>query len=535
MNNYETAPESGTLAPELEQLAFFDASENLSMLTEILRGIEKEGLRSTFDGDLALSTHPAALGSALTNSWLTTDFSESLLEFITPTYNSIDGALEHLACAHSIVSHTLDDELIWASSMPCRLPEDSRIPLAQYGSSNIATMKTVYRRGLANRYGRAMQTVAGIHYNFSMPLRYFEACYEQRGSHQRSFDLQTYINARYFDLVRNFRRNYWLLIYLFGAAPCVDHSFVQGRSHHLDALNHQDLYLPNATSLRMGDLGYQSAAQQSMFVCYNELDTYIETLGQAIKQPYPDYEKIGMVVDGVYQQLSTALLQIENEFYSSIRPKRVTASGEKPLQALDKRGVQYIEVRCLDLDPFSPIGIEASTIRFLDAFLVYCLLRDSPLCNEDEFRRISINQSRVVNEGRDPDLNILCGNKELRLRDCANELLQDIDRVAQTLDRAHQTALYQQSVAEQQRKVNDASLTPSAQVLQQMQDQQRCHLDWVGRQSLEHRESHRAYQADRALQQRLSNECRESDLKREQIEAEDQVGFAQFLEDYFAG
>ncbi len=534
MNSDKTAPEPSQLAPGLEQLAFFASDENLPMLADILRGIEKEGLRSSFNADLALTPHPASLGSALTNSWLTTDFSESLLEFITPTFTSIDSALEHLATAHSIVSNTLGDEMIWASSMPCRLPEDSHIPLAQYGSSNIATMKTVYRRGLANRYGRAMQTVAGIHYNFSMPQRYWEATYPSRGSHQKSFDLQAYINARYFDLVRNFRRNYWLLIYLFGAAPCIDRSFVQGRNHHLDVLNEQDFYLPNATSLRMGDLGYQSAAQQSMFVCYNELDTYIETLGQAIKTPYPEYEKIGMQVNGEYQQLSTALLQIENEFYSPIRPKRVTASGEKPLQALDQRGVQYIEVRCLDLNPFDALGINAGTIRFLDAFLLHCLLHDSPLCNEEEFRRININQSRVVNEGRDPDLSVFCGSKEVGLRDCANRLLEEIGLVAQTLDRAQQTGEYTRSVADQQRKVEDASLTPSAQVLHQLQSQQLDHLDWVSQQSLAHRNAHQSYQGDPALREALSEECRASQLRREQLETQDQVDFAHFLHDYFA-
>ena len=533
MNIHETAPDP-SVAAGLEQLAFFDTSDRLAMLTEIVRGIEKEGLRSTFGSDLALSPHPGTLGSALTNSWLTTDFSESLLEFITPTFTSVDAALEHLATAHSIVSNTLDDEMIWASSMPCRLPEDDTIPLAQYGDSNIATMKTVYRRGLANRYGRAMQTVAGIHYNFSMPQRYWDASYPQRGSHQRSFDLQAYINARYFDLIRNFRRNYWLLIYLLGAAPCVDQSFVQGRSHHLDALNSSDLYLPHATSLRMGDLGYQSAAQQSMFVCYNELDTYIETLGQAIQTPYPDYEKIGMVKDGVYQQLSTALLQIENEFYSPIRPKRVTNSGEKPLQALAQRGVQYIEVRCLDLDPFDALGINADTIRFLDAFLLHCLLHDSPLCNEEEFRRINVNQSRVVNEGRDPDLTIYCGSKEVRLRDCAYRLLDEIELVAKSLDRAQQTDAYQHSVATQRLKVDDATRTPSAKVLQHMREGHSHHLDWVKQQSLAHRETHRAYHADPALLDTLNDECQASVERREAIEAQDQVDFSQFLDEYFA-
>ncbi len=288
---------NGDTAPNQfeENLKVIDNDEIRSLLTRIQRGIEKEGLRVTPDGQLAQTPHPTTLGSALTNPWLTTDFSESLLEFITPVFESIPAAMGYLNDIHALAYQKLDNEIIWGTSMPCILPADDEIPLAQYGSSNIAKMKTVYRRGLGLRYGRAMQTVAGIHYNFSLPEAFWRRSFEYDRCNGRTelTHLQSYIDERYLSLIRNFRRHYWLLIYLFGAAPCVDKSFVHGRPHNLSELGSKDYYYANATSLRMGDLGYQSSAQKSLFVCYNTLENYIETLGKAIKTPYSDYEKIG--------------------------------------------------------------------------------------------------------------------------------------------------------------------------------------------------------------------------------------------------
>ena len=138
-------------------------------LAGIRRGIEKEGLRVRPDGSLADTPHPAGLGSALTHERITTDFSESQLELITGVHGGIDGCLRELTEIHQVVYRALGDELLWSSSMPCRLPADELIPLGRYGSSNVGRAKTVYRNGLAHRYGRRMQTISGIHYNFSLP------------------------------------------------------------------------------------------------------------------------------------------------------------------------------------------------------------------------------------------------------------------------------------------------------------------------------------------------------------------------------
>ncbi len=514
----------------------FLASANVQpALCKFARGIEKEGLRVTSSGHLAMSAHPEKLGSALSNPWLTTDFSEALLEFITPVFESVDDTLNFLQTTHAVAYKHMVKEMIWPTSMPCILPNDDQIPLAQYGSSNVAQMKTAYRRGLGHRYGRSMQTVAGIHYNFSFPQEFWQSAYDHAKANNLSShtNLQLYINERYFDLIRNFRRNYWLLIYLFGSAPSVDQSFVTGREHNLVSLGQQDLYLPMATSLRMGDLGYQSSAQQSLFVCYNQLDTYVETLLHAMDTPYPDYKSIGLEKDGVYQQLSTSLLQIENEFYSAIRPKRVALNGENPLSAIANRGIEYLEVRCMDIDPFSPLGIDAETIRFLDTFLLYCLTKESPLCDEEEFRLIGENQSRIVSRGRDPELKIYCGKSEIPMRDCATGLLSDIAKIAKQMDFAHQSNDYSRSNELQLQKVNDASLTPSAKILSAMADNNESHISFTLNKSEQYRQLFQESATDTKLENELMLAVDESITQQAELERDTSVSFSDYLKTQF--
>ena len=518
-----------------QNLAFLAEKEGRKLLTQIQRGIEKEGLRVDEQGNFAMTPHPRSLGSALTNPWLTTDFSEALLEFITPVFTSIEETLEYLKDTHAYFYKCVAGENIWAASMPCILPEDERIPVAQYGSSNIARMKTIYRIGLGHRYGRAMQTIAGVHYNFSMPEQFWQAEFEraQAVKNTEHKALQDYISQRYLDLIRNFRRNYWLLIYLFGAAPCFHRSFVHGREHHMEALGDEELYLPYATSLRMGDLGYQSTAQKSIFVCYNELNTYIRTLGEAIHKPYPEYEKIGLRSNGKYRQLNTAILQIENEFYSPIRPKRVTKKGETPLRALRERGVEYVEVRCIDVNPFQLLGIDAESMRFMDIFLLYCLIKDSPKCDDTEFQRIAENQSRVVYRGRDPELRIYCGDNEVSMRHCAENILNDMKPVAEQLDQAHQSTGYSDSLAKQLASVLDDSLTPSAKILSTLADNNQSMLAFTLDQSRAFARELQSHRIADSTERQLKDDVETSLAKQQELEQNESVGFDEYLADYY--
>ncbi|MEQ8516489.1 MAG: glutamate--cysteine ligase [Chromatocurvus sp.] len=446
-------------------------ADHPDLLNSLQRGVEKESLRISAEGMLAQTPHPRALGSALTHSAITTDYSEALMEFITPVSTSIDTTLTTLADIHTYVYRHLGNERLWAASMPCIVSGDAGIPVAQYGSSNVARMKTVYRLGLGNRYGRTMQAIAGIHYNFSMPESYWQAAWKADGSPGRQ---QDYITDRYLGLIRNFHRWSWLLIYLFGASPAVCASFMRGRGQQspLQAFDGEGntLYLPHATALRMGGLGYNSAAQGGLNVCYNTLDNYIHALKDAIMQPHADYAAYAAGENGDYQQLNSSLLQIENEFYSTIRPKRVTASGETPLAALHRGGIEYIEVRCLDVNPFLPEGIDAETIRFLDMFLLHCLTRDSEACNEREQARHDANLEAVVNRGREPGLTLETLDGPQPMASMANALLDALGATADALDASHGGSDYREALDAQRAKIADPDLTPSARLLAEMRE-----------------------------------------------------------------
>ena len=515
-----------------KNLVFLAGKDGQELLAQLQRGIEKEGLRVDEEGNFAMTPHPRALGSALTNPWLTTDFSEALLEFITPVFTTIDETLAYLKDIHALFYKRITGEYIWAGSMPCSLPEHDRIPVARYGTSNIARMKTIYRTGLVHRYGSAMQTIAGIHYNFSMPEQYWQATFDETRANNQSH-LQDFISQRYLDLIRNFRRNYWVLIYLLGAAPCFDRSFAGKREHQLESLGEQDLYLPYATSLRMGDLGYQSTAQKSIFVCYNELDTYIHTLGDAIHKPYKSYETIGVIKNGEYQQLNTSILQIENEFYSPIRPKRVTKKGQTPLRALRECGVEYVEIRCIDVNPLAILGIDAETVHFLDTFLIYCLAKESPLCDKVEFQRIAENQSRIVNQGRDPELRIYCGEKQLFMRNCANGLLNDMKPVAELLDKAHRTTGYSASLKKQLARIEDDTLTPSAKILKTLTDNKQSLIAFTKDQTVAFAEEFKAHQIEAEVERKLLEEVDASLKKQQELELDNSISFDEFLAAYY--
>lgn len=514
--------------------AFAEAPANAS-LRGILRGLEKESLRVTPAGDLAQTDHPLGLGSALKHPHITTDYSEALLEFITEPFDNIPALLQQLDDVHRFTYQELakTGERLWPASMPSHLPADAEIPVARYGSSNSGTMKTIYRVGLGHRYGRTMQTIAGVHYNFSLPDDFWRELQQQEGDSQ---DLQEFKTQRYFALIRNFRRYFWLLVYLFGAAPAVSGSFVAGRKHRLQPLGSDahTQHLPFATSLRMGDLGYQSDAQQSLFVCYNNVNSYLRTLCGAITQPHPAYEAIGVKDEqGHYKQLNTSLLQIENEFYSSIRPKRTTQSGETALQALRLRGVEYIEVRCVDLNPFEPLGVNAEQLRVIDAFLLYCLLSDSPETPQGEYTEWLENQKRIVYFGRDPELQLLRDGKEVSFGSWAKEILDKSLACAQLLDQANGGEDYLKAVTQQYAKLSNPELTPSARVLAEMKAQ--------GKSFFEHTlalaEMHRQYFADRNLTTNSLAEFQalatQSLQAQSELEQSSQIPFDEYLTKYY--
>ena len=516
---------TSTLA--IPSTVFAGLRSHAGALDGLRRGVEKESLRVRQDGRLSMRPHPSSLGSPLTHPQITTDFCEAQLELITGVHDTPEGCIAELEAIHRFVYHGLDDELLWAASMPCLVMEDDEIPVGRYGTSNIGRAKTVYRLGLGNRYGRLMQTISGIHYNFSLPEAFWPLYAELKG---READ-RDFVTECYFALIRNFRRYSWLLIQLFGAAPAICRSFAHGGGHGLVGFDEGTLYLPGATSLRMGRLGYQSDAQSSLHISYNGLDSYAATMREALTRPYPPYEAIGVRHgNDEYRQLNTALLQIENEFYGAIRPKRRIEPGERPLTALKRRGVEYVEVRCLDINPFLPVGISAEQMRFLDAFLLWCLLAPSAPDSPEESKAMQADQAAVVERGREPGLKLSGGDRD----EWAAAILEQCTLAAELLDQAQGGKRSSDAVREHGTHLQDSAATPSASVLEAMRSGRQPFFRFALNQSERHRRrfSERPLPAGE-LARHEQRAARSFDEQR-RIEAASEESFDEFLAAYLA-
>ena len=498
-----------------------------------LKGVEKESLRVTPKGLIAKTPHPRALGSALTNEHVTTDYSEALIELVTPAFPETWELTQYLCDLHQFVYRHLGDELLWATSMPCAIKGEESIPIAEYGRSNVGTMKTVYRRGLGLRYGRVMQAISGVHFNYSFPEHFWPVFADIVKKPDTGPDFRS---ESYFALLRNYRRHGWIVLYLFGNSPAICPSFLQGRKvDWLEEFVPGSLYAPHATSLRMSDLGYRNKNQAALSVSVNSLEHYVRDLTQAITTPHPDYEKLAVKVDGEYRQLNANILQIENEYYSFIRPKRVTLSGERPTKALRRGGVQYVEMRSLDVSAFDPVGVNQNKLRFLEAFAAYCVLSGSPPIQSSEQSDLDGNHVRVAREGRRPGLTLRRDGRDVLLRDWAAEIVDSMRGVCELLDEGDAQKPYTAALEAQEAKVRDVSLTPAARTLEEMRTNEESFFNFALRMS----QVHKAYflelfSPNESRQEEFAAEAEESLRAQSRIEVEDRISFDDYLARYFA-
>lgn len=497
-----------------------------------LKGIEKESLRVRSDGYLSDQPHPEALGSALTNRFITTDFSEALLEFVTPSFMHTWEALRFLCDVHQFSYEAMGDELLWATSMPCRIPEDRDIPLAYYGESNVGRMKTIYRNGLGYRYGRTMQTIAGIHFNYSLPATFWPNFKELEKSREAEDDFRS---SAYLGLIRNFRRFGWLVLYLFGASPAVCKSFGDVAGSGMKDLNSETLYEPFGTSLRMSDLGYSNSTQARLNISMNNLDEYINDLVRAMTTPEPRYENIGIKDGSEYRQLSVNQLQIENEYYSPVRPKRVAHSGERPTAALRRGGIEYVEIRSLDMNVCDPVGINQNVMRFMESFLVYCLLEESPPFAREDYEEAAQNHTATAKKGRDPSFELRRSGKAMSLPAWATEILRDVREIAELIDKGEGGDVYVQAVDAQMQLVSNPEMTPSARLLGELKDADVSFFEFAMECAL----GHKQYFAELAAltverQEEFAAEAVESLRRQRDIEASDSISLGEYLERWFA-
>lgn len=513
-----------------DEVRQFFSPERAQVLRGITRGYERECLRVDSSGRLARTPHPPTLGSKLTHPWITTDYAEALLEFITPPSQDPAFPLDFLRDIHRFTARQLQNETLWAGSMPCVMGDDKDIAIANYGTSNSAVMKAVYREGLGLRYGRHMQTIAGAHYNWSLPDEFWAIL---QGCCSATSNMQDFISERYFGLIRNFLRFGWLIPYLFGASPAICQTFLQGRNSDLQELVPGTLFRPYATSLRMSDLGYQNRAQDQLHVSFNSLAEYTQALEAAIRTPDPFYEALGVRDGEQWKQLNANLLQIENEFYAAIRPKRIGKEGERPALALKKYGVEYVEVRLFDLNPFVDIGILPEQSVFADILLLMCLFRQSPPITAREHGENDENKARIVNQGRQPGLHLLVHNREQPFRPIAHALFDDMQPFAQMLDVAYGGNNYATTLAGLRTRIDHPETTPSAQVLAAAREHNGF-FKFAMQQSRQHHDSLLTQPLDAATLTKFEESARASLAEQRRLESLPQERFEDYLANYYA-
>ncbi len=439
--------------------SLFTDEKKQKLLAGSNHGLERECLRVDENANISQTPHPKNIGSALTNPYITTDFSEAQLELITPVFQCEEEASNFLKAVHCFINKNLKDELIWPFSMPAKLPKAKEVPIANYGTSNSGKKKTLYRKGLAARYGSKMQTVSGTHYNFSFSEKFWDFMYKKFA--QKNQSRQDFVSESYLHLMRNFLRYGWINTYLFGAAPAIDKSYLEKKPKQLKRYGWRTYYGPYATSLRMSNIGYYSRVQAKLDISYNSLSEYLKDLENALNTKIPEYKG----KPGVNENL----LQIENEHYSRIRPKR-KLGDLRPLTALRDHGIQYVEVRTLEINPYQPTGIAKHQIRFLHILLIYCLFHASPKITREEGKSIRENQNKVAHEGRKPGLKLNEGKKEIPLKDLAKKMLDELMQIAQLMDKNCNNIYYQESLDLQFQKLEDPTLLSSAKLLQEMKD-----------------------------------------------------------------
>lgn len=517
-------------------------------------GLEKESLRVSAAGGISQADHPAALGCALTHPSITTDFSEALLEMVTPPCDSAEQALDYLTGIHQfIVDRLPPGENIWNTSMPCILRGGESVRIGEYGSSFSGQMKHAYRRGLGLRYGRRMQAIAGVHFNFSLPEQSWQvrdALFNEQdvaiesGASVSSSSKWNSLSAQettrhqadgYFETMQNLLRVGWIVPYLFGASPAICASFLaDGEKDDFDVWNESTHYAPYGTSLRMGKIGYRyrEDAPIDLSVRHTDLDSYVSDIMDHVTNEHPPYKELGIRDEhGQFQQLSASRLQIENEFYGTVRPKQIARSGELPIHALRERGIRYLELRSVDVNLFDPAGVSLEQIAMLEMLMIFAWLADPEPLSAEATQACTRNVQKVAHLGREPGLQLEGPAGEVSLTSWGNEILDAIEPLAHYLDESRDVPLYRPSLLAQRRKFEDAELTPSAKMIAGIKSTG-SFFEHAQTLSKKHHEWFKDLASDDALVAELSEKVQQSCEKQAHLEAESLGEFEDFLADY---
>ena len=491
-------------------------------------GFEKESLR-VLNTSISQHPHPELLGSVLCNPYITTDFSEAQLEFVTPSEKDKIKGLKFLDDIHHFVSNNIEDEVLWPFSIPPNIDSEKDVPIANYGSSNLGLFKRTYRKGLSHRYGRIMQAISGIHYNYSVPETLWSSSFfsniSDNSNETRSF--------AYFNMLRNILRINWLILYLFGASPIITKSLLTKNSHSLKQLDKHTYYLPFATSLRMSDFGYCNSSRNRLKVSMNSLEEYIADLRQATITPFSEFAAIDKINTKSQEQISANILQIDDEYYAVARAKSESLSDSSTTSKLSQGGVDYIELRSLDLNPYSRIGIDKETMLFLETLLIYCFIKQGQHFTDDEIKDINHNDSIVATKGREPNLCLLKDGTTIGLNEWGKQIIENLFPIAAVLDSDEKQ--YTMALEQMWEKVRDANLTLSGRLLDQVLSKKNFSFIDLGNSIGESNKTHylNLSKSKNSNWDLFEKEAIDSHNQQKILEKEDGESFETFVEKYF--
>lgn len=416
-----------------QNIDYFLRSDLKDLIKGTYCGLELETLRVNQKGSISLAPHPKELGSPLFNPLITKDFAEAQIEYTTPKCKSHQKAIRYLEELLAYTTKHMGKEFLWPLAMPPVCDHLNSSLIAQFGSTEEARKKHLYRLGLMHRYGTHVQLIAGLHYNFSFPKAFFIADYHK---HSQSLSLQDFISERYLHIMRNFTRYTYLLVYLLGASPTHDTSYPSIRKRY-----------PFATSLRMSPFGYHSPFQCSLGVSYNSLKAFFSSFEKELSTPCKRFGSIE-------EQLNDHILQTESELYVPIRAKGNIDCESATLLAIKRCGISYLEVRTLDLNPFEMAKVQKKDLDFLRLFLIYCLIKPSPQQSHQDVLEARYNQHHIALYGRKPHVRLK--NKKSFKKE-ALKILSEMLTIAKILKQ-------ESCVWTQIAKINDSSLCYSEQI-----------------------------------------------------------------------
>ena len=504
----------------------------ISFLKNSKIGLEKESLRVDKNGTISYKMHPEKFGASLTNRYITTDYSEALIEIVTPPCCSHKEVLNYLENIIAFIYKNLDQEYLWPASMPCIIAGDKSIPIAYYGTSNPARMKTTYRRGLGNRYGRVMQVISGIHYNYSFSDKFWE---EYSLCINSKKNIQDFKSEQYFIISRNLLRNGWIVAYLFGCSPAVCKSYLSGKKTTMESFDDYTYYEKYATSLRMGDIGYQNNKEEDMgvHIDYNSIEKYAKSLDEAIKTPSIEYEKIGVHKDGYYKQINSNILQIENEYYSTVRPKPDPNSKKRPAAALLEGGVNYVELRSIDNNIFSNTGIELTQLYFIELLVIHSLFSDNSEISEKEYVDIKNNLTNIAHKGRDKETKIIKKNKTVNIENELSKILNEMKDIAKIMSSIKNDDNYEICVQQQKEKIHNKKLLPSNLVIDRMKSKKISFYEFCMQNIWEQKKYFSSLKTDNNIFEILKKEAKLSLDKKNILEKSNKENYEEYIKKYF--